>query len=101
MAALRFTLGPYGNAAQTTVSAAVDAHGEFATSGTAAFIEDGAGDIEATGHAQVLVVNCTGDVWLAFGGATAEVGTEHFIPADITTVLHVSVAGKISVIDDS
>lgn len=101
MGTLNYTLGYYcRDNARTLISTAISTSDAFSTTTSAAFVEDGSGDIEAdTGQVFRGVID--EPAWIAFGGRTATVGNDFYMRADIEYEFEIAAgdAGKISIID--
>ena len=103
MGTLNFTVTDYAPSARKTDSTIpstdVVTSGSFTTSGTAANIEDGSGDITLS-LGQVLQATAIGSaMWVSFGGTTAAAGTGFYIPLNATREWECSEAGVVSSID--
>lgn len=101
MGTLNYTLGRYAPSrgqAPSVISTKAVTSDAFSTSTSAANVEDGAGDITAT-SGQIFRCHASTAMWIAFGGATATVGSDFYIPADVTMEFEVHKSGTISVID--
>lgn len=74
---------------------------ELTASGTAALIQSGGSDFEASKHGAVQIRSDAAE-WFSVGAdPTAAVGTDFYLPADTTMEVGVQPGDKISVINDS
>ena len=72
--------------------------GAFTTSGTAANVEDGSGDITLK-VGEVFVVFADEAMRVNFGGTAATTTTGHYIPASTLQAFTCEAAGVVSIID--
>ena len=99
MGTASFSVGKYAKSASRVLfSSEYQTSGAFATSTSAANIEDAGGDITlAVG--QVIQIHADEAMRVRFGGTAATASTGHYIPAGVQCEFEVADAGFASIID--
>jgi len=105
MGTLNYTVGYYSKfggvgGSGPVMSTKIITSDAFTTSTSAANVTDGSGAITAQ-PGQVFACVADEPMWIAFGGTTATVGNDLYLPADTLMHLEVYTAGNVSVIDVS
>lgn len=102
MGTLNFTVTEYGRGrgagSSTLSSTEVETSDAFTTSTSAAYVEDGSGDIVLS-VGRVFEVFPDEAMWIRFGGDVATVGDGFYLQANVKRQWEVTNPGKVSVID--
>ncbi|MDC0657060.1 hypothetical protein N6L27_03520 [Leisingera sp. SS27] len=100
MGTASFSVGKYGRRINSggLFATEVKTSGAFATSTTAANLEDGIGDITLAAG-DVLQIHASEAMRIAFGGTAATASTGHYIPEGAQREFECTDAGFVSIID--